>query len=74
MRKITAADVETMHYLRNRGFSQRAIAKLFNCHYTLVEYYTTPGRIEYVKNYNKGRYYKHKISKMNPVNVVKMFS
>lgn len=74
MRKITAADIETMHYLRSRGFTQRAIAKLFNCHYTLVEYYTTPGRIEYVKNYVKGMRYKDKISKMNPVRVTEMFS
>lgn len=71
--KVTRDDVEVMHYLRRKGFTQKEIAKLFDVHHTLVEYYTTPGRMEYVKNYAKGRYYKEKISRMNPKAVSEMF-
>ena len=74
MKKITTTDVETMYYLRDKGFTQKAIAKLLDCHPTLVEYYTTPGRSDYVKNYIKGVRYKNRISKMNPISVVEMFS
>ena len=70
---MTKENVETMEYLRKRGFTQQSIADLFKCHRTLVEYYTTPGRMEYVKNYAAGRAYKAKIAKMNPVEVIKKF-
>lgn len=70
--KITRDDVETMQYLRNKGFTMKAIADLFNCHFTLVEYYTTPGRMEYVKDYAKGRYYKKRIPALHPLEVAKI--
>lgn len=72
--KVTKSDIETMEYLRGKGFTQQSIADLFKCHRTLVEYYTTPGRMEYVRNYSRGRVYKSKISKMNPVDVAKIFN
>lgn len=70
--KITKNDIETMHYLRNKGFTQEAISNLLGCHRTLVEYYTTPGRQDYVKDYAKGRYYKKRISVLDPINVARM--
>ena len=70
---MTKENVEVMEYLRKKGFTQQSIADLFKCHRTLVEYYTTPGRMEYVKDYSRGRWYKTKIAKMNPVEVLKKF-
>ena len=70
---MTKENVEVMEYLRKKGFTQQSIADLFKCHRTLVEYYTTPGRMEYVKDYSRGRRYKTKIAKMNPVEVLKKF-
>ena len=69
MRKVSSEDVETMFYLRDRGFTQKAISALFNVHPTLVEYYTTPGRMEYVRNYAKGRYFKSRVGKMSPYDI-----
>ena len=69
--KISANDVETMQYLRDRGYTQQAIANMFGCHRTCVEYYTTPGRMDYVKEYSKGRYYRNKIGTMSPREVAK---
>lgn len=70
--KITKNDVETMHYLRNKGFTQEAISTLLGCHRTLVEYYTTPGRMDYVKDYARGRYYKQRINVLHPLEVAKI--
>lgn len=71
--KVTKNDVETMQYLKDRGYTHKAISQLIGCHPTLVEYYTTPGRMDYVKDYTKGMRYKARIARMNPINVVKMF-
>ena len=70
---MTRENVEVMEYLRKKGFTQQSIADLFKCHRTLVEYYTTPGRMDYVKNYVKGSRYKNRISKMHPIEVLKKF-
>ena len=69
--KMTSDAIETMHYLRKKGFTQKEIGTLLNCHPTLVEYYTTPGRMEYVKDYARGRWYKEKISRMSPIAIVR---
>ena len=71
--KVTKNDVEVMEYLRKKGFTQQSIADLFKCHRTLVEYYTTPGRMEYVKNYSAGRRFKAQIADMNPIEVLRKF-
>lgn len=70
--KITKNDIETMHYLRGKGFTQQAISNLLGCHRTLVEYYTTPGRMDYVKDYAIGSYYKKRIPALHPLEVAKI--
>lgn len=71
--KVTDEDVEIMKILRERGFTLKSIANLYNCHFTLVEYYTTPGRMEYVREYNKGWYYRKRINSMSPREIAKNF-
>lgn len=70
--KITKNDIETMQYLRNKGYTMKAISSLLGCHFTAVEYYTTPGRMDYVKAYSKGKYYKKRIPTLHPLEVAKI--